>query len=192
MLDEPRRKAPGPAGVFRRLLVAFDGSEQAERALEEAIGIAWAGNAHLTVIVVAPEPSGWGLTGFDGYSARVDVVEVNERLRRQYGDLLKDAVSRVPTKLGVTPILRQGPPGPAIAAEIRSGDHDLVVMGSRGHGELRSLLLGSVSQHVLHASPVPVLIVPPAVDESRPIRCAFPGGEGASSRRSPVESSTRR
>ena len=162
VMDEPRRRTPAPAGPFRRLLVAFDGSDQAERALEQAIGIAWANNARITVIVVAPEPSGWGLTGVDGYSARVDVVEVTEQLRRRYGDLLEHAVRRVPAKMSVTPILRQGSPGPAIAAEIRSGDHDLVVMGSRGHGELRSLLLGSVSQHVLHASPVPVLVVPSA------------------------------
>lgn len=155
--------AEAQTGVFRRLLVAYDGSPQAERALEEAVGLAWVSNAHITVIVVAPDPSGWSAAGsMDGFGAPVDLVEVNEQLERQYATLLEEAMGRIPSMMAATPLLRRGSPGLAIVDEAASGSHDLVVMGSRGRGELKSMLLGSVSHDVLHASPVPVLVIPEA------------------------------
>jgi nucleotide-binding universal stress UspA family protein len=46
-----------------------------------------------------------------------------------------------------------------VIRQIEVGHHDLVVVGSRGRGAVRSSLLGSVSHNILHHSPVPVLIV---------------------------------
>ncbi len=47
----------------------------------------------------------------------------------------------------------------ALLRQIEAGHHDLVAMGSRGRGAVRSALLGSVSHYILNHSPVPVLIV---------------------------------
>ena len=49
--------------------------------------------------------------------------------------------------------------GDRILEEMRDGQHDLVVMGSRGRGDVRSLVLGSVSYQLLNAGPADVLIV---------------------------------
>ena len=142
--------------MFRRLLVAFDGSPHAQQALTEAIDMAQTNRGTLTVISVAPEPSVWAMSGYD---VPIDVDRVSKQFEREYQSMLDGAVSCIPGDLPVTKILKQGAPGREIAGEANAGHYDLVVMGSRGRGELRSLLLGSVSHRVLQASHVPVLVV---------------------------------
>ena len=146
--------------TFRRILAAFDGSDQAWRALAQAVDLARAQHARLGVITVAPEPSPWAY-GAGQYGAPVELVPAGRQLERHFERALAEAVSGVPDDVSVTSVLRQGAAaGPLIVDEARDGAYDLIVMGSRGRGELQSLLLGSVSHHVLHASPVPVLVVP--------------------------------
>jgi nucleotide-binding universal stress UspA family protein len=97
--------------------------------------------------------------GLQCYGTPVSVDRLGEELEREYQSVLDDAVGTVPADLPVTKILKRGAIGPAIVDEANDGRHDLLVVGSRGRGELRSLLLGSVSHHVLQASHVPVLVV---------------------------------
>jgi len=60
--------------------------------------------------------------------------------------------------VGVTPIVREGQPADVLAAEAHGAD--LLVVGSRGRGGFKGLLLGSVSQQCAHHAPCPVTIVP--------------------------------
>jgi nucleotide-binding universal stress UspA family protein len=151
--------------MFRDILVAFDGSSSACQAVTEAVELARCNHAALTVMTVMPTANPWALGG--GYYVPVNLDELYEQAQRNYERLLEDAVAIVPDDLPVTTLLKRGAADAAIVEQARAGHHDLIVMGSRGRGDFRSLLLGSVSHHVLQSSPVPVLVVH-ASDQAQP------------------------
>jgi nucleotide-binding universal stress UspA family protein len=138
--------------MFRNILVAVDGSADADEALGHAIELTGQ-HSHLTVLVAADEPSHIALLApGSAASARDLVIErakrVAERARQQVGD--STSASYVVTRESVRR---------AILREIVAGGHDLVVIGSRGRGAVRAELGGSVSHYVLYHSPIPVLVV---------------------------------
>jgi nucleotide-binding universal stress UspA family protein len=142
--------------MFKRILVAFDSSSHAHRALVEAADLARANDGELTVLTVVPKLSSWIGTA---PLAAPNLVELQQEIEDAWRKDLQEAVDGLPDHLRVTSKLLTGHAGPAIVKQARAGNHDLVVVGCRGRGEVESLFLGSVSQHVSHASPVPVLIV---------------------------------
>jgi nucleotide-binding universal stress UspA family protein len=156
--------------VFRDILVAVDASAHAERALGEAIDLARLSGGALTLVTVAPELNGWFPLGEAGLPPPVnpaagvplppDLAQLRRGLVRESAQILNEAEAKVPADVRSTTLVLEGRPAEAIVRQVRTGHHDLVVMGSRGRGELRSMVLGSVSHQVLHDSPVPVLIAP--------------------------------
>lgn len=142
--------------MFRNILVSTDGSAHANRALDEAIDLARSEHARLTVLTAVAPPSSWA---YAAPSAAEAVNQLCEQKERDGKEIIADALRRVPDDVSVTTIITHDPVADVILQRVREGHHDLVVMGSRGRGTVRSALLGSVSHHVLHHSPVPVLIV---------------------------------
>jgi nucleotide-binding universal stress UspA family protein len=149
--------------MFHNILVAVDGSEHADRALTEAIDLARAANARLTIITSAGEPRGGTMIAMASGAA----AALGPALFKDAQRVLRAAADRVPDDISVTTILTEHPIRPAILERIEEGHHDVVILGSRGRGTVRSAVLGSVSHHILHHSPVPVLIVH-ADDEPKP------------------------
>jgi nucleotide-binding universal stress UspA family protein len=143
--------------MFKNILVAVDGSEHADRALAEAIDLARLADGTLTVVTVAPDPP--ALATNPGFAYAVDYGTLLQDLEREYQELLDKERAKVPAEVKSESRLLFGRPAPALLDELDGGDYDLVVMGSRGRGGLASLMLGSVSQAVLHAGRVPVLVI---------------------------------
>ena len=143
--------------MFSRLLVAVDGSEHAVRALAEALDLAQMTGGSVTVVAVAPDASALLLGGGFGMVAPVSIADIDEETRAQYRSMLDEVVAGAPSGIEIEKVVAHGSPADEILK--RAGEFDLIVMGSRGRGEVRSLLLGSVSHAVLQASPVPVLVV---------------------------------
>lgn len=142
---------------FHRLLVAVDGSTHSRRALSEAIDLAQLSHAHLTILTVAPKPATLLIGG--PVMPPVDMRAIDEAVREEHQKLLDDAVGQIPGDMSVVKVLAEGPAARAILDQAEKGACDLIVVGSRGRGEMSSMLLGSVSREVLHHSRVPVLVV---------------------------------
>jgi nucleotide-binding universal stress UspA family protein len=143
--------------VFHSILVPVDGSAHAQRALAEAADLTRQGSAGLTVMTCAPDPTAW-LLGGAGWGATVDLDQIIRDTDAQHRRLLDEAAAAVADAHPAT-VFVHGRPGRAIVQQVEEHGHDLVVMGSRGRGDVKSLLLGSVSHEVLQTSRAAVLVV---------------------------------
>jgi len=143
--------------VYHKILVAFDGSANARRALAHAVNLARDQCARLTLLTVIPPRGAIGIGG--------GATSAAETMIGCYSEILHSAAASVPDDVGITTQLVEGSPARCIVERAVAGRHDLIVMGSRGRGRLAGALLGSVSHRVLHASPVPVLIVHAAPED---------------------------
>ncbi len=150
--------------MFHNILVSIDGSPHSDEALRQAIDIALADRSRLTLLTAVRQCPPWAYSPVTAAAAQ----QLSSDLEREAQRVMCDAVERVPHSVPVTKILTHQPIRTALMRRIKSGDHDLLVMGSRGRGGLKATLLGSVSHYVLNHSPIPVLIAQAPDEGERP------------------------
>lgn len=145
-----------------KIVVGVDGSEVSQRALEWAVDEARLRGAE--VVALHAYRSEW--IYYPEYVAVRTIVTPTD-LAAEAEALLTKTIENLGDKTDGITILPEAvnDSNPAHALLERSGDADMIVVGSRGLGGFTGLLLGSVSQKVAHHAKVPVVIIPPVNDE---------------------------
>lgn len=141
--------------TMKKILIATDGSDSAHEALEFGLELAEEQGATPFIVHVAPAVE---VLPYASFATPAPTVphQVDEQDRAPLSEALELAARRgIETKTE----LLVGNPADEIVAFADTIDADLIVVGSRGHGAIASVLLGSVSRCVLHESRRPVLVV---------------------------------
>ena len=145
--------------MYKRILIATDGSEYSERAIAEGLALAKTLGASVVGVHAAPSLS--------IYTSRVGDIShsMEDEYRRATEEQSRQVLSRIEQAAGEagvrcqTHFLYGDPVHRSIIKAAEDNDCDLVVMGSHGRGSVGSLLLGSVTQKVLANDQRPVLVV---------------------------------
>lgn len=139
-----------------KILVAVDGSRYTKRMLGYlAAHEEWLGGAHTYTVLHAVPP----------VPGRVAAALDRETLKAYHDDEAQRVLKPIRAffarkkELPVEFVVKTGPAADLIVAEAERRHHDLIVMGSHGHGALANLVAGSVATKVLAHCKVPVLLV---------------------------------
>lgn len=131
----------------KRILLAYDGSESADRAFEQALDLATRYGAELTVLAVARPPE---------FGEEVETEAIVENSRKHYQHVLKPLKDKAPhAKFEVA----VGHPAVKITGYAEANGIDLIVMGHRGKTLFERWLIGSVAKKVMSYAPCSVLVV---------------------------------
>lgn len=138
--------------MFKKILVPYDGSHHSERALETAIHMAKGDSAAIHVI--------YAYDKLPNYLGEPNLQEVLNRVTEAAQALMESAAQKAHDQgISITTDVLEGPAAEAILRVAEAEEFDLIIMGSRGLGHLKGLLMGSVSERVMHQAKIPVMIM---------------------------------
>mgnify|MGYP003623814519 CR=1 FL=1 len=137
--------------AFRKILFAIDSSAYSDKGLELVKSLCEGSNTQVVLLSVLMQ-----IPDLVGNPTRDDLVAEMRKMTEEMLDIARNKLAA--RGVAATAVVSQGNPADEILSVAKTHDCDLIVMGARGHGSLGGLLLGSVSQKVLHYSELPVLI----------------------------------
>ncbi len=151
-----RPVAPGGALRFRRILVGCDFSPDADLALQHALGLAQEFESELHLVHVIEMPTYTELLKPVLEHRRSSTAAIKTFIQDKIDALIPEDVRHW---CQTTTALREGPPYAELLAYAREAAVDLMVLGSRGHGMLDTMLIGSTTDRVIRHAECTVLSV---------------------------------
>lgn len=139
------------------VVVGVDGSEAAIDAVRVAVDLARARTARLHIVTVVRPPEGWwGIVGSPPTA---------EALGDSLSDAQRNVLDRALRAVDLTGVDYEtqeeiGEPSSRLIDVCNRVEADVLVVGRRGAGLLRRMMVGSVANHLVHEAPCPVLVVP--------------------------------
>lgn len=132
------------------IVVGIDGSDPSKKALRWAARQAQLTGARLRAVMT------WEIPNMAYWAPLPEGLDLEKDARRALEATVDEVLGSDPG-IVVTPVVVGGHPAPALLEQ--AADADLLVLGSRGHGEFTGMLLGSVSEHCAAHAPCPVVVV---------------------------------
>ncbi|MEW6696948.1 MAG: universal stress protein [Bacillota bacterium] len=144
--------------MYKKILVPLDGSDRATKALSHAVELAKKLGAKVTLINVVPSLPPYVNTAVDRLGQAQQAII--DELMRNGKEMLEQYVSSISDKtLDVDTFIVMGQPADEILEKARAENYELIVIGSRGLGEIKGYIMGSVSNRVSRHASCPVLII---------------------------------
>ena len=141
--------------MFKTIVLALDGSENAKRGIPIAIELAKVGDGKIVIAHVEERMATKGRAAL-----HADEDEIQADLRALVNDLESESIDAT-IEMGDVMAGGSGV-AHAIADIAEKANADLIVTGTRGHSPIEGLLVGSVTQRLLHIAKQPLLVVPAA------------------------------
>lgn len=137
--------------MYKKILVPLDGSAVSKRALKEAVAVAKMTKGTITLIHVYSIGTSLIISSKQEYLRELTLRKAKQILAE--GKKLANEEG-----FEVKTLLVEGDAVEQIVKTSKEGDFNLIVMGARGLGKARELILGSVSHEVIKSAPIPVLV----------------------------------
>jgi len=146
--------------MFKKILLPIDGSENSKKATNYVLELAKKFDSKVYVLnsyempAIAMAPPAGAVSHYR-LNAEIEqnLKEYSQKILGECAKIFKD------NNIDVEIIMTKGEAGPKIVEKAEENDCDLIVIGNRGLGSVRSILLGSVSNYVVHHIKSPILLI---------------------------------